>query len=82
MSTGDVVLDVEDLEVHYGLGRKRRQVLKGVTLSVALGEAVGIVGETGSGKSRRPKRATGVSSAVAVSSSTSSKIRFGVLTLT
>jgi ABC-type glutathione transport system ATPase component len=49
MSAGDV-LDVEELEVHYGIGRKRRQVLNGVSLSVASGEAIGIVGETGSGK--------------------------------
>jgi ABC-type glutathione transport system ATPase component len=49
MSTNNV-FEVEDLEVHYGLGRKRHQVLNGVSLSVAIGEAVGIVGETGSGK--------------------------------
>ena len=37
------VLEVEDLEVHYGLGRRRRRVLDGVSLSVSNGEAVGLI---------------------------------------
>jgi ABC-type glutathione transport system ATPase component len=45
------VLKVSDLEVHYGLGRNRRRALNGVSLSVERGETVGIIGETGSGKS-------------------------------
>ncbi|MGF7233712.1 MAG: ABC transporter ATP-binding protein [Frankia sp.] len=45
------VLEVSDLEVHYGLRRRRRRVLQGVSLSVARGETVGVIGETGSGKS-------------------------------
>lgn len=45
------VLEVADLEVHYGLGRKRHRALNGVSLSVAAGETVGVIGETGSGKS-------------------------------
>jgi ABC-type glutathione transport system ATPase component len=45
------VLEVTDLEVHYGLRRRRRQALHGVSLSVAPGETVGVIGETGSGKS-------------------------------
>jgi ABC-type glutathione transport system ATPase component len=42
-----VILSVTDLDVHYG----RRQVLSGASLSVAPGEVVGVIGETGSGKS-------------------------------
>jgi ABC-type glutathione transport system ATPase component len=42
-----VILSVTDLDVHYG----RRQVLSGTSLSVAPGEVVGVIGETGSGKS-------------------------------
>ncbi len=48
---GRPVLEVADLEVHYGLRRRRRRVLQGVSLSVARGETVGVIGETGSGKS-------------------------------
>jgi ABC-type glutathione transport system ATPase component len=42
-----VILSVTDLNVHYG----RQQVLSGASLSVAPGEVVGVIGETGSGKS-------------------------------
>jgi ABC-type glutathione transport system ATPase component len=45
------VLEVTDLEVHYGLRRSRRRALHNVSLSVEGGETVGIIGETGSGKS-------------------------------
>jgi ABC-type glutathione transport system ATPase component len=45
------VLAVTDLGVHYGLRRKRRRALHGVTLSIEPGETVGVIGETGSGKS-------------------------------
>src|ERR1700691_847948 len=54
------VLDVDDLEVHYGLGRKRRRVLDGVSLSVSNGEAVGLIGETGSGKSTLARAVVGL----------------------
>jgi len=54
------LVEVEDLNVHYGLGRHRRQVLDGVTLSVCGGEAVGIVGETGSGKSTLARAVLGL----------------------
>lgn len=39
------------LDVHYGTRRRRRRALHGVSLSVAPGETVGVIGETGSGKS-------------------------------
>ena len=45
------VLKVLDLEVHYGPRRNRRRALHGVSLSVGRGETVGVIGETGSGKS-------------------------------
>ncbi|MFE6552379.1 ABC transporter ATP-binding protein [Streptomyces sp. NPDC057746] len=45
------VLEVTDLDVHYGLRRRRRQALHRISLSVAPGETVGVIGEAGSGKS-------------------------------
>ncbi|MCW2601273.1 MAG: putative ATP-binding component of an ABC-transporter [Frankiales bacterium] len=51
MSTDNPVLTVTDLEVHYGARRRRRQALNGVSLEVGRGEVVGLIGETGSGKS-------------------------------
>ncbi|WP_329347884.1 ATP-binding cassette domain-containing protein [Streptomyces sp. NBC_01261] len=54
------VLDVSDLEVHYGLRRRRRQALNRVSLSIAQGETVGIIGETGSGKSTLARAVLGL----------------------
>ncbi|WP_404191912.1 ABC transporter ATP-binding protein [Streptomyces tauricus] len=48
---GHAVLEVTGLDVHYGSRRQRRRALHDVSLSVAPGETVGIIGETGSGKS-------------------------------
>lgn len=47
----NAVLEVTGLDVHYGPRRQRRRALHGLSLSVAPGETVGIIGETGSGKS-------------------------------
>ncbi|MFG2476190.1 ABC transporter ATP-binding protein [Streptomyces fagopyri] len=47
----DAVLEVTGLDVHYGPRRRRRRALHGLSLSVAPGETVGVIGETGSGKS-------------------------------
>ncbi|GAA1361367.1 ABC transporter ATP-binding protein [Streptomyces beijiangensis] len=54
------VLEVKDLDVHYGLRRRRRRALHEVSLSVAPGETVGIIGETGSGKSTLARAALGL----------------------
>jgi ABC-type glutathione transport system ATPase component len=54
------VLNVADLEVHYGHRRRRRQVLNRVSLSIAPGETVGIIGETGSGKSTLARAVLGL----------------------
>ena len=54
------VLEVEDLEVHYGLGRRRRRVLDGVSLTVSGGEAIGLIGETGSGKTTLARAVLGL----------------------
>lgn len=44
-------LELRDLDVVYRVRGRDRQVLRGVTLSVKHGEAYGLVGESGCGKS-------------------------------
>lgn len=45
------LLEIENLYVGVGKGREIRNVLEGVTLPIAQGEIVGLVGESGCGKS-------------------------------
>ncbi|MEW1722014.1 ABC transporter ATP-binding protein [Streptomyces sp. NPDC093109] len=58
--TARPVLDIRDLQVHYGSRRRRRPALRGISLSVAPGETVGVIGETGSGKSTLARAALGL----------------------
>ncbi|CAN5142268.1 ABC transporter ATP-binding protein [soil metagenome] len=44
-------LDVVDLDVAYRIRGRERQVLRGISFSVAKGESYGLVGESGCGKS-------------------------------
>ena len=46
-----LALDVRDLDVAYRVRGRDRQVLRGVSLTVAPGESYGLVGESGCGKS-------------------------------
>lgn len=46
----DFILDIKDLHVSYKVYGGKLQVLDGINLSVAKGEKVGLVGETGCGK--------------------------------
>jgi len=54
------ILDVTGLQVSYGRGSARRQILHGVDLRIAPGETVGLVGETGSGKTTLARAVLGL----------------------
>lgn len=45
------LLDIEGIDVHYGKRRKRRHVVRSVGFTIGAGEIVGLIGESGSGKS-------------------------------
>jgi oligopeptide/dipeptide ABC transporter ATP-binding protein len=49
-ATGGCLLDVDDLRVHFGRRAHPVRAVDGVSLAVAPGEAVGLVGESGCGK--------------------------------
>jgi ABC-type glutathione transport system ATPase component len=44
-------LDIEDINVYYGRQRARRHVIRSAGFGVGTGEIVGLIGESGSGKS-------------------------------
>ncbi|MEV0388175.1 ABC transporter ATP-binding protein [Nonomuraea sp. NPDC050643] len=77
------MLDVSGLHVALGHGRKRTEILHGVDLTVAPGEIVGLIGETGSGKTTLARAVLGLvqarSGTVAVDGREISGLRGGAL---
>ncbi len=51
MQSDDPVIKLEDVHLTLGSGASRVHVLKGISLSIASGQSVGVVGPSGSGKS-------------------------------
>ena len=72
----DPLLSVEDLHVSFGRGNATVQAVAGITFSMRQGETLGLVGESGCGKSTTGR------AIVQVEKATSGKIRFGDTELT
>lgn len=51
MSEVQPFLEIDDLDVHYGKRRGKRHVIRSAAFGVGRGEIVGLIGESGSGKS-------------------------------
>ncbi len=75
-ATAKPLLQVEDLHVSFTRGRATVQAVAGISFGVSAGETLGLVGESGCGKSTTGR------AIVQVERATSGKITFGDLELT
>ncbi|MDY8110559.1 dipeptide/oligopeptide/nickel ABC transporter permease/ATP-binding protein [Fulvimarina sp. 2208YS6-2-32] len=57
---GSGVLDVENLQTEFSVGRSVHRAVGGVDLTIAAGECLGLIGESGSGKSVTAMSLTGL----------------------
>jgi len=57
---GDGVLEVRDLETQFRVGARVYRAVNGISLSVQAGECLGLIGESGSGKSVAALSVTGL----------------------
>ena len=53
-------ISINNLRVCYGKGRKKIEVLHGITLSAEVGKVTAIIGESGSGKTTIAKALQGI----------------------
>lgn len=60
MSDPTSAIRVENLRVSYGAGRHRKNVIHDASFEVGAGESVGVIGETGSGKSTIARAVVGL----------------------
>ncbi len=74
--TTDPLLSVEDLHVSFHRGSQTVQAVAGITFTMRQGETLGLVGESGCGKSTTGR------AIIQVEKATSGRIRFGDIELT
>lgn len=60
MSSSQALLDIDDIDVHFGKLRNKRQVIRSAGFRVNAGEIVGLIGESGSGKSTIARAVVGL----------------------
>lgn len=63
----DVALAVRNLSVRFGKGRNRRSVVDNISFSIGAGEALGLVGESGCGKTMTARAIMGLLSSTGAS---------------
>ena len=49
-NSSDLALDVRDLHCHLGSGKNKKEILKGITLSIPRGKVLAVLGANGAGK--------------------------------